>query len=304
MLHATVFRQKRLTASLQSKSVDPNCFLNESKSRGYRSIAFAMACRGMLGKGTFGLPFAIWSKAAIKYILFYNLTLTSYASSARPWKKVYILRVIINDSRVMRAVEGVGILNIGLGLIALYLPVKFYSFASGLFTPEVAPPFSLGAVKVLTVFLFLPTVILIVNGIAMLSLGLKLEKVPEYMAFSEAGEYMGRLKDVNIEEGEVESFDLDEKGEETSHTKDDLLAVDDVMIVKEPQVEIGGVRHEFVNKEVYNGFGEYLGKVVEVTLDKDQEVISLLAMRGETEKVIKGDDIESSNGVIIVKYNA
>ncbi len=204
----------------------------------------------------------------------------------------------------MRAVEGVGILNVFLGVIALYLPFKFYSFASSLFTPEVAPPFSLAAVKILTLFLFMPTIILVVNGIALLTLGQKLAKVPEYRAFSEAGEYMGRLKGVDIEEGEVETFDLDDKGKTTVHSGEELLAIDDVVIVKKPEVEIGGVRHEFVDKEVYNGFGEYLGKVVEVTLDKAGEVMSFLAVRGDSEKVIKADDIESSNGVIIVKYNA
>jgi sporulation protein YlmC with PRC-barrel domain len=201
----------------------------------------------------------------------------------------------------MKSVEGIGILNIFFGLIALYLPIKFYSFASSLFTPEVSPPFSLGAIKLLTAFLFLPSLVLVINGIALLTLGLKLEKVPEYRAFSEAGEYLGRLKGVEMKEGEVEKFDI---GEEEVLPGERIVAMDDVVIVKKPEVEIGGVRHEFVEKEVYNEFGEYLGKVESVTLDKQGEIVDFLAVRGNTRRVIKAEDIDSSDGVIIVKQNA
>lgn len=203
----------------------------------------------------------------------------------------------------MRSVQGIGILNIILGLIALYLPVKFYSFASNLFTSEVSPPFSLGAIKVLTLFLFLPSLVLVVNGIALLTLGIKLERVPEYKAFSEAGEYIGRLKGVKIKEGEVERFDL-EGGEKEVLPGKRLVAMDDVVIVKRPDVDIGGVRHEFIGKEVYTGLGEYLGKVESVVLDKEGEVLEFLAMRGSKKKLIKSEDIESHDGVIIVKSNA
>ncbi|MFQ5815483.1 MAG: PRC-barrel domain-containing protein [Candidatus Hydrothermarchaeaceae archaeon] len=204
----------------------------------------------------------------------------------------------------MRAVRGIGILNILLGLIALYLPVKFYSFASNLFTPEVSPPFSLGAIKVLTAFLFLPSIVLVSTGIALVTLGLKLERVPEYKAFSEAGEYLGRLKGVELEEGEVEKFDLGEGEKEEVLPGEQIVAMDDVVIVKKPEVEIGGVRHEFVEKEVYNEFGEYLGKVESVTLDKQGDLVEFLAVRGEARKVIDNEDIDSSNGVIIVKHDA
>ncbi|MEE8167314.1 MAG: PRC-barrel domain-containing protein [Candidatus Hydrothermarchaeales archaeon] len=199
----------------------------------------------------------------------------------------------------MRSIRGIGILNILLGVIALWLPLKFYSFATSLFTPEVSPPFSLGAIKTLTIFLFLPSIVLITNGIALISLSSKLEKVPELKAFSEAGQYIGRLKGVEIAEGEVERFDLE--GEKEVLPKEQLTAVDDVMIIKKPPMGIGGVHHEFISKEVYNEFGEYLGKVESVTVDKKGELIDFLAIRGKEKRTITTDDMDSSDGVIIVK---
>lgn len=205
----------------------------------------------------------------------------------------------------MKTVQGVGILNVVLGLIAVYLPIKFYSFASNLFTADVSPPFSLGAIKLLTLFLFLPSLVLVVNGIALITLGTKLERVPEYKAFSESGEYMGRLKGVEMAEGEVERFNVGEGEEEKEVLPGErLVAMDDVVIVKKPMVDIGGVRHEFVGKEVYTELGEYMGKVDSVVLDKQGEVIEFRAMRGDKKKVIKSEDVDSHDGVIIVKSNA
>ncbi len=207
----------------------------------------------------------------------------------------------------MKSVQGIGVLNVLLGLIALWLPIKFYSFASALFTPDVSPPFSIGAVKTITLFLFLPSIVLIANGIALLSLGLKLERVPELKAFSDAGEYIGRLKGVEIAEGEVERFELEERGAvEEPLPGERLAAIDDVLIVKKsPAAErVGGVRHEFMGKEVYNDLGEYLGKVEDIILEKDGSLVELMAVRGERRRLIRAEDIESGGEVIIAKSNA
>ncbi len=207
----------------------------------------------------------------------------------------------------MKSIQGIGIFNIILGLLALWLPIKFYSFAASLFTPEVSPPFSLEMIKALTIFLFLPAAVLVVNGLALITLALKLERVPELKAFSEAGEYIGRLKGVEMEGGEVEMFDIEggKDGEKEVLSGDQFTAVDDVVIVKKKSAKkIGGVRHEFIGKEVYNEFGEYLGKVESVTQDKEGGLVEFLAVRGVDRKLVKAADIDSSNGVIIVKSNA
>ncbi len=206
----------------------------------------------------------------------------------------------------MKSVQGVGILNVILGLIALWLPIKFYSFASAMFTPDVSPPFSIGAVKTITLFLFLPSIVLMANGIALLSLGLKLERVPEFKAFSDAGEYMGRLKGVEIEEGEVEKFELEEEEGKVEQTLpgEKLTAIDDVLIVRKRAEPIGVVRHEFMGKEVYNDLGEYLGKVADVVLERDGTLVEFTVVRGDRQRVLKAADVESSDQVIIAKSNA
>lgn len=201
----------------------------------------------------------------------------------------------------MKALKGIGIFNIILGFIAFIAPVKFYSLASKLFTPEVSPPFSSGAVQTTTFLLFLPGIVLVVNGFALIALGYKLQHVPEMKAFTESGDYLGEVKGVEMEEGELERVEV-EGDEPEVYSKEQVTAVDDVVLVKEEEELQGEVaQHEIVGKEVYSEEGDYYGKVESVTLDEEGNVLEFMAVRGSDKRIIASSDIASRNGVILVK---
>ncbi len=203
----------------------------------------------------------------------------------------------------MRSIRIIGIINIIVGIIALLGVLKFYSAASSLFTSEVSPPFGPGAIKTAAFYFAIPGFILILNGAALYALGSKLSRVPEFKAFSKTGEYMGRLKGVEIEEGVVDRFEVEGEGRETKILqKEDLTAVDDVVLIKGDEGDGSGkVRHELVGKEVYTKRGGYYGKVESVTLDGNGDIVEFLALKGMRRKIVKYSDVESGNGVIIVK---
>lgn len=201
----------------------------------------------------------------------------------------------------MKAIKAIGIFNVVLGFIAFVAPLKFYSVASKLFTPEVSPPFSLGAVQTTTLFLFIPGVFLVVNGVALIALGYKLQHVPMMRAYRESGDYLGEVKGVEMEEGEVEKVEVGEEEPEI-YTKEQVSAVDDVVLVKGDAEQPAGVtQHEIVGKEVYSEAGEYYGKVESVTLDEEGNVLEFMAVRGGDKRIIASSDITSGNGVILVK---
>jgi|Deesub1362A_J573_1020465.scaffolds.fasta_scaffold00115_56 sporulation protein YlmC with PRC-barrel domain len=197
----------------------------------------------------------------------------------------------------MRSIQVVGVINGILGVIWLIVPLKFYSISMKLFTPEVSPPFDIGAVRTLTFFMLFPSIILFLNGGALFALGKKMERVPEIKVFSESGKYIGMLKGVEIEEGEVEKFEIEDK----ILDKDEVIAVDDVVIVKEEEPVEHERRHEFIGKEVYTKKGIYLGKVDNVNVDSEGKVLEFTASRGSKKKVFREEDIETSNDVIILK---
>lgn len=198
----------------------------------------------------------------------------------------------------MRSILIIGIVDIVLGIFAFVVPVKFYTIAMSLFTPSISPPFGIKTVQFIAFLLFLIAIILVVNGLALLFLGKKLERVPELKAFSEAGEYLGELKGVEIEEGEVERFEIE--GEETEVvSKEEVSAIDDVMLLKEKEEK--STEHPMVGKEVYTELGEFLGYVESTTLGSEGEAIELLVAKGDKKRVVPREEIESSDGVIIVK---
>jgi sporulation protein YlmC with PRC-barrel domain len=199
----------------------------------------------------------------------------------------------------MRTVKAIGILNIVFGILFLIAPIKFYLASMKLFTPEVSPPFGLGVIRLITFLLIFPSLILILNGAAFFSLAWRIERVPEIKVFSEAGRYLGRVTGVEIgKEKEIEKFEVEGR----TFDKEDVAAVDDVLIVKEEE-EIKGPaeRHEFVGREVYTTKGVYLGKVESVTLDPDGKPIEFVAVKGTKKEIFRSEDIKTSNDVIIIK---
>ncbi len=209
----------------------------------------------------------------------------------------------------MRIIIAIGAVNVLLGLFAFLAPLKFYSIASQLFTPEISPPFSFSLVQTAALYLSLPADVLLLNGAAFMLLGLKLERVAELRAFSEEGNSMGKLKAVEVEDGKVKKFELeDDSGSKTFFKKEAIAAVRSALIVRSGAQESAPksmprsvVENEFVGKEVYNQFGKYYGKVVSVNLDDSGRVSDFLAVRGSEKRVIKANDVDSNDGVIIVR---
>jgi len=201
----------------------------------------------------------------------------------------------------MRLFQTIGVLNILIGGIWLLAPIKFYSAAMELFTPEVSPPFDAGAVHTVTFLLLLPAFIFILNGITIMFMGLKFDRIPELRVFRETGEYVGRGGGIEERRGDIGRFLVGD--DEEVKEKDDILAMDDVIIIKD-DIESGiseGIRHEFIGMEAYNKKGEYFGMVESVSLDENQNVTEFLVLRGENKRVIKAEDVESQNDVIIIK---
>ncbi len=201
----------------------------------------------------------------------------------------------------MRLFQTIGVLNILIGGIWLLAPIKFYSAAMELFTPEVSPPFDAGAVHTVTFLLLLPAFIFILNGITIMFMGLKFDRVPELRVFRETGEYVGRVGGIEERSGDIGRFLVGD--DEEVKEKDDILAMDDVIIIKD-DIESGtseGIRHEFIGMEAYNKKGEYFGMVESVSLDENQNVTEFLVLRGENKRIIKAEDVESQNDVIIIK---
>lgn len=201
----------------------------------------------------------------------------------------------------MRIIQTIGVLNVFIGVIWLLAPMKFYSAAMALFTPDVSPPFDASAVHTVTFLLLLPAFIFILNGIAIVFIGLKFERVAELKVFKPTGEYVGLVDGLEEKNGDIEKFLIG--GEEEIKEKDDILAMDDVILLKDDLVNesLEGRRHEFVGMEVYDRRGGYFGRVEFVTLDESQNVTEFLVLRGENKRIVKPEDIESSNDVIIVK---
>lgn len=219
----------------------------------------------------------------------------------------------------MRVVIAVGALNLLLGLLAFLAPLKFYSIASELFTPDISPPFSFASVRVVAIYLSLPAIALLANGVALVLLGLKLERVAELKVFSEEGSYLGRVKAAEMEEGKVKKFELEDKlGGKKLFKGEAIAAVRSAVILKSDaasqsasseKFELENLRrsvrsvveNEFVGKEVYNQFGKYYGKVTSVNLDASGGVHDFEVVRGSERRVIKSHDVDSNNGVIIVR---
>ncbi|MBI5252846.1 MAG: PRC-barrel domain-containing protein [Euryarchaeota archaeon] len=201
----------------------------------------------------------------------------------------------------MRLIQLIGLINIGVGAAAFSVPLEFSSTTAGLFTSAVPPPFTMDAIQTLTYLLFIPGAILVLNGVALLLLGTKIRGVAELKVFSEAGEFMGRVKGVEVKEGKAEKLELE--GREEVLPREELSAAGEVLIAKEERAE-GKVRHEFVGREVYTQLGEYLGTVESVFLDDKGNVADFTVLRGENRRIIKFSDVDATDGAIIVKSQA
>lgn len=191
----------------------------------------------------------------------------------------------------MRQLRAIIVVSILLGIISLSIPLRFYGVMSSIFGSLTPPPFDFAVVRTFTFVFALPAITLILMGIALYYVMEKLEKVAELEVIRESGEVMGYLKKVRVEEGEVESFVVDE-GKEIG--KEDILAVDDTIIVKMPE-------NEFEGKEVYTEVGEFLGYVKDVEVDENEEPVSIEVEKKDKKIEINVRDVVSTENVVIVK---
>ncbi len=197
----------------------------------------------------------------------------------------------------MRVIRIIGILNVVLGVAFAFVPLKFFSLVRAVFSSSIQPPFGWGAVWTITLLLWIPSISLIISGAALILIETKLVKVPEYEVYTETGRFLGRVKKVKAPDGTVESFVVDEEEGEEVVLTEDVLAGDDVVLVKEERTK----RNPLVGKEVYTEKGEFLGYVKEVILDSDDDVKEIEVGRGEFNTTVNKEDILSTDRVVLVK---
>jgi sporulation protein YlmC with PRC-barrel domain len=191
----------------------------------------------------------------------------------------------------MKQLRAIIVISILLGILSLSIPLKFYGVMSGIFGSLDPAPFNFSVVRTFTIVFALPAITLILMGIALYYVVIRLEKMPELEVIRESGEFMGTVKKVMVDEGEVESFVLDEDKEVET---EDVLAVDDTIIVKAPE-------NEFDEKEVYSEVGEFIGVVTGFKTDELGEITSLDVVKGETKKNVAVGDVLSTENVVIIK---
>lgn len=167
----------------------------------------------------------------------------------------------------MLLIRAVGVFNVVVGVVALLAPVKFYQFAMDIFTPDVSPPFSQGAVVSVTLYLLLPALVLIANGAALIALSY-------YLAGSGGSPVVLRTG---------------EKPRCASRRG------------RTPGLAFPERRHEFIGMEIFDQRGNYYGKVEKVNLDERGRVVEFYSRRGKSRTTFTPQEIESSEDVILVR---
>ncbi len=157
----------------------------------------------------------------------------------------------------MNVVRAAGMAEIALGLFSFIIPVKFYTFAMKLFTPDVSPPFSMEAVLYTTLVLALPGVVLLINGVALLAIssspgtssvslsrgGVRAVESQPYIrtrheilgkeVYDRKGRYYGRVVDAEVTpEGEVKSFTTRRSGRSHTFSAEQIESSDEVVLVR------------------------------------------------------------------------
>jgi len=161
-------------------------------------------------------------------------------------------------------IKAVGGLHVAVGVLLLLAPLRFYQFSMKLFTPDVSPPFSQGTIVAITLFLLLPSIVLVANGIALLSLGYSLkERAPLVL----------RGKSSPREERSARGY---VRAEST-------------------------VKHEYMGMEVYDRRGNYYGKVEDVNLDPSGRTIEFYSRRGNHRKAFSPQEIDRAEDVILLR---
>ena len=191
----------------------------------------------------------------------------------------------------MRELRAIIVVCILLGIISLTIPLRFYGTMSSIFGSLTPEPFNFSVVRTLTFVFALPSITLILMGVALYYVVEKLKRVAELEVIRETGEVLGHVKKIKVEDEAVSSFVL-ESGREIE--RKDVLAVNNKVIVKMPE-------NEFVDKEVYNESGDFLGYVKNAQSDESGEVAFIEVQRKDKKTEIPVEDVLSVGTVIIVR---
>lgn len=197
----------------------------------------------------------------------------------------------------MRLIRVIGAVNVILGVVFSIIPIQFYRMIKTVLTPSIQPPFGWGAIWTVALLLWIPTLGLIISGVALILIDEKLIKVPEYDVYTGTGKFLGSIRKVKAPEGVAESFIVDEEEGEEEILDEDVLAGDDVVLVKEDRTR----RHSAVGKEVYTERGDFLGYVKDVALGPEGGLIEINVRKGEFKTTVKKSDILSIDTIILVK---
>ena len=156
----------------------------------------------------------------------------------------------------------VGALDVVVGVLTFLIPMRIYNL------------------------LYLPAVLLILNGAALLYLGLE----PE-------GE---RETAMSVPRGGKARPPMPQRPAARP------AAPPPVKVVARIGGGVGKVFprkwQELVGKEVYDQTGRHHGRVESVSLDEEGNLRSFKVVKGEMEATISGRDIESSKGIVLLRY--
>lgn len=176
----------------------------------------------------------------------------------------------------MKKITKIAIANAVIGVMAIILPLDFYSSINDVFSSVSPPPFEHALLLKFVLILSLPSIVFIVNAIALLALGDAVEaerkRVVRRAIAAEKpgyGEVEERLKEEIPEEGREE-----------------------LNIVFEEKSNVG--------KEVYSDIGEFLG-IVSEEIKYEGKLYAIKVKKKDRESEIPEERIESIGEVIIVR---
>lgn len=156
----------------------------------------------------------------------------------------------------------VGALDVVIGVLTFLMPMRIYNL------------------------LYLPAVLLILNGAALLYLGLEPEGERE-MVVPRGGKARPPMP-------------------QRPAARPATPAPQPVKVVARFGGGVGKVfprkGQELVGKEVYDQTGRHHGRVESVSLDEEGNLRSFEVVKGEMEATISGRDIESSKGIVLLRY--
>ena len=180
----------------------------------------------------------------------------------------------------MKKITKIAIANAIIGVLAIILPLDFYSSIRDVFSTVSPPPFEHVLLLKFVLILSLPSIVFIVNAIALL--------VVEDAIIAERRKILRKRLSAEEESMQIESGEVLEEAPE----KEIEEKKEELNIVFEEKSNIG--------KEVYSDIGEFLGNVTE-EVKYENKLYAIKVRKKDKETEIPKERIESIGEVIIVK---